>query len=112
MKFEVWKSPKNKKFYFNLKARNGQVILTSQGYANKAGVTNGIKSVQKNCSNDDCFERKVAKNGKHHFNLLSSNKKIVGSSQMYASKSSMEAGIRSVKRVAPEAATVTVEVEG
>lgn len=110
MKFEVWKSPKNKKFYFNLKARNGQVILTSQGYANKAGAKNGIKSVAKNSANDASFEKKVAKNGKHHFNLLSSNKKIVASSQMYASKSSMEAGIRSVKRVAPEA--VVVEIEG
>lgn len=109
MKFEVFKSPKNKQFYFNLKARNGQVILASQGYANKAGVTNGIKSVQKNCANDNLYERKVAKNGKHHFNLLSTNKKIVGSSQMYASKSSMEAGIRSVMRVAPQAAVTEVE---
>jgi uncharacterized protein YegP (UPF0339 family) len=110
MKFEIWKSQKNKKFYFNLKARNGQVILTSQGYANKSGVKNGVNSVQKNCSNDNCFEKKVAKNGKHHFNLLSSNKKIIGSSQMYASKSSMESGIRAVKRVAPDA--IVVELEG
>ncbi|MDX1476763.1 MAG: YegP family protein [Saprospiraceae bacterium] len=109
MKFEVFRSPKNKKFYFRLKARNGQTILASEGYSNKAGVKNGIKSVQKNCSNDNCFERKVAKNGKHHFNLLSTNKKIVGSSQMYASKSSMEAGIRSVKRVAPQATVVEVD---
>ena len=111
MKFEVFKSKKNKKFYFNLKARNGQVILASQGYSNKAGVTNGIKSVQKNCGNDACFDRKVAKNGKHHFNLLSTNKKIVGSSQMYASKSSMESGIRAVKRVAPQSAVVEIEAK-
>lgn len=109
MKFEVFRSPKNKQFYFNLKARNGQIILASQGYANKAGVKNGIKSVQKNCTNDDCFERKVARNGKHHFNLLSTNKKIVGSSQMYTSKSSMEGGIRSVRRVAPQAEIVETE---
>ena len=109
MKFEVFRSARNKKFYFRLKARNGQTILASEGYANKAGVTNGIKSVQKNCSNDKCFDKKVAKNGKHYFNLLATNKKVVGASQMYASKSSMEAGIRSVKRVAPEAVVVQVE---
>lgn len=109
MKFEVFRSPKNKKFYFRLKARNGQAILASEGYSNKAGVKNGIKSVQKNCGNDKCFDKKVAKNGKHYFNLLSTNKRIVGSSQMYASKSSMEAGVRSVKRVAPQAVVVEVD---
>ena len=106
MKFEIFQSEKNKKYYFNLKARNGQVILQSQGYANKAGAVNGAKSVQTNCKDDKSFDRKVAKNGKHHFNLLSKNKKIVGSSQMYASKASMENGISSVQRVAPEATIV------
>ena len=96
MKFEIFKSEKNGKFYFNLKAGNGQVILSSQGYANKAGAKNGISSVQTNGNNIDNYEKKVAKNGKHHFNLLSSNKKIIGSSQMYASKDSMNKGIKAV----------------
>lgn len=109
MKFELFRSPKNKKFYFRLKARNGQTILSSDGYGNKAGAKNGIASVAKNCADDNCFERKVAKNGKNYFNLLSRNKKIIGSSQMYASKSTMEAGINSVKRVAPQAVLVEVE---
>ncbi len=103
MKFELFKSDKNAKFYFNLKAANGQVILSSQGYANKAGAKNGIASVQKNCGDDNCFQRKTAANGKHHFNLLSRNKQIVGSSQMYASKTSMEKGINSVRTNAPKA---------
>ena len=109
MKFEIFQSPKNKKFYFNLKARNGQVILQSQGYASKSGAQGGIKSVKNNCDNDALYDRKVAKNGKHHFNLLSKNKQIVGSSQMYASKASMENGIKSVKTVAPQATIETVE---
>jgi len=103
MKFEMFQSEKNEKFYFNLKARNGQVILSSQGYAGKSGCKNGIESVKKNSVNDDLFERKEAANGKFHFNLLAANKQIIGRSQMYASKSSMEGGIDSVKRVAPEA---------
>ncbi len=108
MKFEIFKSEKNGKFFFNLKARNGQVILQSQGYAAKSGAVNGIKSVQKNCGDDARFERKVAKNGKHHFNLLSGNKQIVGSSQMYASKASMEKGIKAVQAAAPEATVVSI----
>jgi uncharacterized protein len=38
----------NGKFYFNLKAGNGQVIGTSQMYEAEAGRDNGIASVQAN----------------------------------------------------------------
>lgn len=37
---------KDGKHRFNLKAANGQVILTSQGYDDKSGCHNGIESVQ------------------------------------------------------------------
>ena len=103
MKFETFQSPRNKKYYFNLKSNNGQVILSSQGYEKKAGCTNGIKSVQKNCGDDKCYDRKQAKNGKFHFNVIARNKQIVGSSQRYASRATMENGVKAVKRVAPQA---------
>lgn len=94
---------KGDKFYFNLTAANGQVILSSQGYANKAGAKNGIASVKKNSGDDAKFDRKESKDGKHFFNLLAANKQIIGTSQMYASKSSMENGIASVGTNAPKA---------
>lgn len=103
MKFEIYQSENNEKYYFRLKAKNGQIILSSQGYANKSGAKNGIESVQKNATKDDCFDRKEASNGKFHFNLIAMNKQIIGSSQMYAAKSGMEKGIESVKTNAPEA---------
>ena len=106
MKFEIFKSEKNEKFYFNLKAKNGQVILSSQGYAQKAGAKNGIDSVRTNCGDDECFEIKEAANGKVFFNLLAKNKQVIGKSQMYASKSGMQNGIESVKTNAPEAEVV------
>ncbi len=34
--------------YFNLTATNGEIILSSEGYAAKSGAINGIESVQKN----------------------------------------------------------------
>lgn len=46
-KFEITKR-KDGEFQFNLKAGNGQVILTSEGDANKSGCLNGIESVRKN----------------------------------------------------------------
>lgn len=39
---------KNDKFYFNLKASNGQVIGKSQMYESEASRNNGIESVKKN----------------------------------------------------------------
>ena len=96
-KFEVFTSDKSGKHYFRLKAGNGQVILTSQGYSSKSGCDNGVESVKTNASSNAQFDRKQAKNGKWHFNLLAKNKQIIGSSQMYASKSGMENGINSVK---------------
>ena len=92
----VLKSAKGGKFRFNLCAGNGQVVLTSESYNTKAAAMNGIKSVGKNCSDDKCVERKVAKNGKPYFNLKSTNGQVIGKSQMYASNASMEKGIRSV----------------
>lgn len=38
----------NGKYYFNLKATNGQVIGTSELYASEAGRENGISSVKRN----------------------------------------------------------------
>ena len=93
----VLKDAKGGKFMFNLCAGNGQAILTSELYNTKRSAQNGIASVGKNCDNDNCYDRKVAKNGKPFFNLKSTNGQVIGKSQMYASAAAMEKGIRSVK---------------
>lgn len=95
-KFEI-KKDKAGKFRFNLKAGNGQVILSSEAYNSKSACDNGIESVRKNSADDARFERKTAKNGKAYFNLKASNGQVIGASQMYASNASMENGIKSVK---------------
>lgn len=95
--FELYQDKKGE-YRFRLKAKNGQTILTSEGYSAKAGAKNGIESVGKNCGNDNCFERKEASNGKKYFNLKSTNGQVIGASQMYASKDGMEKGIASVKK--------------
>ncbi|MBT8206124.1 MAG: YegP family protein [Eudoraea sp.] len=95
-KFEI-KKDKAGKFRFNLKAGNGQVILSSEAYNSKSACDNGIDSVRKNSADDGRFERKTAKNGKAYFNLKASNGQVIGASQMYASNASMENGIKSVK---------------
>ena len=92
-------------YHFTLKAKNGQVILSSEVYNSKSAAENGINSVKKNAPEDGRYERKTAKNGKFYFNLKASNGQVIGSSQMYSSESGMENGINSVKENAPEAET-------
>ena len=74
---------KNGEYQFNLKAGNGEVILTSEGYKAKKSCLNGIESVQKNSQLEARFDLKTAKNGKLYFNLKASNGQIIGTSEMY-----------------------------
>ncbi len=46
-KFEVYTDKKGE-FRFRLKAANGEIIATSEGYKTKSSCMNGIASVQKN----------------------------------------------------------------
>ena len=46
-KFEVYVD-KAGEFRFRLKAKNGQIIATSEGYKKKASCLNGIESIKKN----------------------------------------------------------------
>ena len=46
-KFEVY-ADKAGEFRFRLKARNGEVIATSEGYTTKPNCLNGVESVKKN----------------------------------------------------------------
>lgn len=104
-KFEITKR-KNGEFQFNLKASNGQTILTSEGYTTKSAVQNGIESVKKNSADDSKYERKTSSNNKPYFNLKASNGQVIGTSELYESESAREHGIESVKKNAPTAEVV------
>ncbi|WP_300680668.1 DUF1508 domain-containing protein [Nocardioides sp.] len=45
-KFEVYEAS-NGKFHFRLKAGNGEIVATGQGYASKQGAIDGTKAVQR-----------------------------------------------------------------
>ncbi len=87
----------NGDYQFNLKARNGHIILTSEGYKSKSACINGIESVQKNAQKNDRYEKNTAVNGKFYFILKASNGQVVGTSEIYESVNGMENGIDSVK---------------
>jgi len=104
-KFEVYVD-KAGEYRFRLKAANGQNILASEGYKQRASAINGIQSVQTNAPDDNRYERKQTTNGKHIFNLKAANGQIIGTSETYESAASREKGIESVKKNAPLAPVV------
>ena len=63
-KFEL-KKAKDGQFMFNLKATNGQVILTSELYKTKASAENGIESVRKNSSREGALKKGPIPEGNH-----------------------------------------------
>jgi uncharacterized protein len=93
----------NGEFQFNLKADNGEGILSSEGYTTKAHCENGIESVKRNAQDDTNYHRASSSNGKFYFSLKASNGQVIGVSQMYEHAASRDGGIEAVKRVAPDA---------
>ncbi len=76
-KFEI-KEGASGKFRFNLKAGNGQIILSSESYESKQGAEKGVESVRKNASDDNRYEHKTAKNDEAFFVLKAGNGEPLG----------------------------------
>jgi len=97
---------KNGQFMFNLKAGNGQTILSSEQYPAKSSAMNGIESVKKNAAEDARYDRRTAKDGSPYFVLKAANGQEIGRSEMYSALAAMENGIASVKANGPVADVV------
>ncbi len=54
-KFEVYKDKKGE-YRFRLKAANGEIIASGEGYKQKAGCLNGIESIKKNAPEAEIVE--------------------------------------------------------
>ena len=106
---------------FDLKATNGQVILTSEVYTTKAACRNGVESIMKNAPVANVedqtvegfetvthpkFEMYQDKAGEFRFRLKARNGEIIGVSEGYTSKANCVNGVESVKKNAPEAEIV------
>ena len=103
---------------FDLRAANGQVILTSEVYTTMAACRKGIDSVRKNGATPkvenqtepDCktltnpkYELYQDKAGYYRFRLKARNGQIIAVSESYTGRAGCLNGIESVQRNAPEA---------
>ncbi|HTH53048.1 MAG TPA: YegP family protein [Edaphobacter sp.] len=99
------KTAANDQYRFNLKAGNGEIILTSESYTSKQAALGGIESIKTNSPHDEQYERKVSTSSQPYFLLKAKNHEIIGRSEMYTSEGGREKGIESVKKNGPVAAT-------
>lgn len=88
----------NGEYQFHLKAGNGEIILSSNGYSSQEAALNGIKSVMSNGSRLDRYESKLSVDDRCYFTLKASNGQVIGTSQMYESDKGRDNGIQSVMK--------------
>ena len=108
---------------FDLKATNGQVIISSQVYASDDTCKKGIESVMKNApvaniedqtvegfavEKHPKFEIYLDKAGEYRFRLKATNGQIIASSEGYKTKANCMNGVESVMKNA-EGASVEKE---
>lgn len=106
---------------FDLKARNGEVIVTSEVYTTLPACKKGIASVQKNAvkaavedqtvegfakEKHPKFEIYMDKNEEYRFRLKATNGQIIGVSEGYTTKPSCLNGVESVKKNVVDAQVV------
>jgi uncharacterized protein YegP (UPF0339 family) len=101
-RFQVFESDAGN-FHFNLYAKNGEVMLTSESYTTEAAALNGAFSVAENGLYEDSYEVLEAANGGFYFNLHAANGEIIGTSEIYENASNAYRAVSSVIDLIPEA---------
>ena len=96
-KFQVFKSTVNGQYYYHLQSRNGEKVLSGEGYNSKQSCLNGIASVKLNAPFDARYDRRDSLNN-YTFNLKSGNGEVIGRSENYTSSQARANGIEAVKR--------------
>jgi uncharacterized protein YegP (UPF0339 family) len=101
-KFQLFQSPFNSQFYYRLRAINGEIILSGEGYTTKQSCLYGIQAVKTNAPFDSRYDKRDGQYN-YTFNLKGANGEIIGRSENYTSVTSRDNGIAAVKRDAPGA---------
>ena len=107
---------------FDLKASNGEVILTSEVYKSEKSCRNGVASVAKNAAvaaiedqtvegyePQKCpkFEIYTDKSGEFRFRLKATNGQIIAVSEGYTTMANCKKGVESVRKNAADSEIVT-----
>lgn len=74
-------------FYFALHAANGAQVLQSQGYSSEASALNATFSVASFGTDAEQYDVREAANGGYYFNIMANNGQVIGTSEVYSTRS-------------------------
>jgi uncharacterized protein len=83
-------------FYFNLRAKNGEIVLQSQSYTSKQNALKGMSSVRANGTQSQSYGVFQAADGQFAVRLVASNSEIIAHGETYASKSNAERAVNTM----------------
>ena len=96
--FETFKG-QDGQAYFRLSAKNGEIVLQSEGYSSTSGAKKGIESVQKSGVDASNYQVLEGQNGQYYFRIVASNGQVIGRGEMYASQSNATRGADTVRKI-------------
>lgn len=104
-----WKIKKEDgKFYAELTASNGGILLKTELYSSMSSLKNGIETLKKNIETGNIVIT-FDKNGHYRFKVFNHTNRLICISESYSSKAKCESGILSVKRFAKSDAIIVEE---
>ncbi|MHA3611360.1 FRG domain-containing protein [Yersinia enterocolitica] len=92
--FEI-KRTKNGQFHFNLKTSNGEIVLSSEMYANNYSAKIGAKSVEDNAGNKDRYDIKQSVNG-YYFILKDEENRVIGIGESFETRKGVQNAINRI----------------
>jgi Uncharacterized conserved protein len=99
----VIKTGKHHQFFFDLKADNGEVIITSDAFHTKAACNSGIEALKAVVRDDNKFERMKAATEHYYFIIKGANGKQIAKSVLFPTPAERNAAIKSIEAEAHDA---------
>lgn len=106
MRFQIYKKPRDGKYYFKLKAKNGWPLLTSKAHESVKDCEDTIEVLRRNATDDEQYERKIAKNGRHYFEIKDEKTATLAVSRLYKRRTTVTKAIKRVQTLAPKSVVI------
>lgn len=107
-KYEVYQAGDGVKY--NLKASNGEVLVSSEVYTTRDGVIKAIDAIKRNVETGE-IRVFADKHGNYKFKLTAGNHRVIAISAHYSTEKSAQRASESFKKFALTADVVDVEVK-
>lgn len=88
-RFQVFKGI-DSKYYFHVRASNGQILVQSQSYTTRASAITGSRSVETNAADASRFQIRTNSDGQAFFALRAANGETIARSELYSTRSNAE----------------------